>query len=132
MKAFFLSMTWGLSLFFTGSALASGSHGSHIWIKNNTNQSVSSGVSLKVFVFNGDDGSCTFEDKTYRIKPGKKKKIKCHGNGTNSCKVAIQGLAAGYNKGYFQMDDKNVSKCSKRIKNNTLVKCVYPKQCYTS
>ena len=100
MKALFFSFLYIATLFVSSYTLASGSHGSHIWIKNNTNQSVSSGVSLKVYVFNGDDGSCTFEDKTYRIKPGKKKKIKYHGNGTNSCKVAIQGLAAGYNKGY--------------------------------
>lgn len=67
---------------------------------------------IKVYIYNGDDTSCTEEAKTKKVSPGITETYGCTGNGKGKCKVQF----------YFDIDQictKERNTCSgKAIKLN--------------
>ena len=44
---------------------------------------------VTVYIFSGDDGICSFEEKQKTVKSGNTASFGCHGHGTGRCKIML-------------------------------------------
>lgn len=88
----------GIAMMAANAAWADGTHGVKIDLTNNIKGDV------EITTFNGKDGSQAIPHKVYYVKNvGAQRTIKCHGQGTNECGVAVRpgGSSKYYYHGYI-------------------------------